>query len=251
MNELNTMPKVNICILLTATIDSKGVVFMERNDPSTRENDYIIAMKKWMKKDFGSIVFCENSGYNLDKIKKIMDDYPDKKTEILQFEGQDFPREYGKSYGELMNIKYAVDHSKVIKNSDYVLKVNGRYFIKNIKKIIDSLSHDKNIYIMAEFKRNLTVGDSRVFAFNPSFISDYLSKFQDSINDSKGFYFEHALARATLGAMSDGHKWVPLPHVPVMIGHSGTTGIKHGIIKDYWLAREIVNSLKNYLNKRI
>lgn len=239
-----------ICLLLTATVDPKGVVYLKRNDPQVRENDYINALKKWMETVNFPIVFCENSGYKIDKIKNITKSYSNNETEILQFDGQEFPKELGKGYGELLIIKYAIQHSILIGHSDYVIKITGRYFIKNIEKIIIALLKNRNLYVMVDLKRNLTWADSRVFAFKPSFISNYLSKFQDLINDSKGFYLEHALARTVLRAISDGYKWIPLPSKPIIIGHSGSSDTSYNASKIHQLLAEVVHHIKNYLNRK-
>lgn len=103
---------------------------------------------------------------------------------------------------------------------------------------------------MVDLKRNLTWADSRVFAFKPSFISNYLSKFQDLINDSKGFYLEHALARTVLRAISDGYKWIPLPSKPIIIGHSGSSDTSYNASKIHQLLAEVVHHIKNYLNRK-
>lgn len=238
-----------ITVLLTATIDPKDVIFVKRNDALVREKDYINAIKKWLEKKDFSIVFCENSGYKMDKLKSMIKNFPKMETEVLQFNGQDFPKELGKGYGELLIIKYAIQHSKLIRHSDYIIKVSGRYFIKNIEKIRSALLKDSDVYLMADLKRNLTSGDSRVFAFKPSFALNYLSKFQDLINDSKGFYIEHALARAALHAISDGYKWMPLPSKPIIVGYAGTSDTPYKVSKIRWLAGEIIHRLKNYLNR--
>jgi len=241
--------KANICILLTATIDPKGIVFLKRNNPMARENDYIKSIKRWMEIQQLSIVFCENSGYDIDKIKNVIKNVKNN-IEILQFKGQNFPREFGKGYGESMIIDYAIKHSKLIKNSDYVIKVTGRYFIENIEKIATILVKGSDIYIMADLKKNLSWADSRIFAFKSSFIIEYFSKFQNILNDSKGFYLEHALARASLRAISDGYKWVPLPSKPIIIGYSGTSDAPYNVSKIRWLIGEVICKFKNYLNRR-
>jgi len=238
-----------VCILLTATIDPKGVVFMQRSDPIVRENDYINSIKKWIENTSYPILFCENSGYN-SKIEEILKGYVDRKTEFLQFNGQDFPRELGKGYGELQTIKYAIQHSNLVKGSDYVIKVNGRYFVKNIQTIVVPLFKDGDIYVMADLKRNLTWADARIFAFKPSFVLVYLSPFQDLINDSKGFYLEHALARAALQAIIDGHIWMPLPSKPFIVGYSGTSNTPYNTTRLRWLGGEIIHRVKNYLIER-
>jgi len=238
-----------ICILLTATIDSKGVVFMKRNDPAVRERDHLDALKKWMQTPF-SIVFSENSGHKIDQIENIVECSKKKNVEILQFDGQDFPRELGKGYGELFNIKHAVQHSKLIGESSHVIKINGRYFVKNIEEIASALSYAEDVYAMVDLQKNLKWADSRVFGFKPPFVFDYLSKLQDLLNDSKGFYLEHILARATLRALSDGYKWIPLPSKPIIVGYSGTSDAPYKASKIRLAAAEIIHRAKNYLMER-
>ena len=239
-----------ICILLTATIDPMGVPFMQRNDPLVREKDYITALTNWLDKTGYLILFCENSGYDISRIKKIAEKYKNKEIEFIQFDGQGFPREFGKGYGELLTIKYSIQHSSLVKHSDYIIKVNGRYFIKNIVKIADGLTRDNDVYVVADLKKNLTWADSRVFAFRPSFALDYLTKLQNLINDSKGCYLEHILSRATLKAISDGYKWIPVPSKPVIIGYSGTSDIPSRTSKIRWFIGDIIHRTKNYLIKR-
>ncbi len=243
--------KPKICILLTATIDPKGVAFTQRNDPIVRENDYVNALTKWVRTEGFSFVFCENSGYRLDKVKKTVEFFEEKGLiEIIQFDGQDFPRELGKGYGELLIIVYAIKNSKIIETADYIIKISGRYYVNNIKAIAKPLCRNNDIYVMADFRRNFNYVDSRIFAFKPSFVLNYLSKFQDIINDSKGFYLEHALSRAILRAMSDGYKWMPLPCKPIITGYSGTSNTPYKTSKIRWLFGNVLHRVKNYLNER-
>lgn len=242
-----------ISILLTATIDPKGVVLVQRNEPVVRENDYISSIRRWTETDItdiSSIVFCENSGYNLDKIKTLLANYSTLEAEVLQFSGQGYAKELGKGYGELLILRHAIQHSNLIKNSDYVIKITGRYFIKNISKITSPLMKENNIFVMADLKRNLTWADSHVFAFKPLFVLNYLSEFQDLLNDSKGFYFEHALARAILRSIADGYKWIPLPSKPIISGYYATADVPYKTSKIHWLPREAIHRVKNYLNRR-
>ena len=244
------MNKTRVVLLLTATIDPKGVVFLKRNDPLVREQDYINALSKWLETVHIPIVFCENSNYKSNKIINLRKNYSNKEIEILQFAGQNFSKELGKGYGELLIIKYAIQHSNFIEHSDYVIKITGRYYIKNIQKIMRALLNDKNFYVMVDLKRNLTWADSRTFAFKPGFINNYLSKYQDLINDSKGFYLEHALARAVLRAVSDGYIWIPIPSKPIITGYSGTSDAPYSASMVHWLLSKVIHYIKNYLNRR-
>jgi len=244
------MNKDSIILLLTATIDPKDQIFLKRKNPIVRENDYLITLQKWLKKGSFPIVFCENSGYSLNKINNLLETHHNLKTEVLQLNRKRYPNNLGKGYGELLIMKHAIFNSKIIKDSDYVIKITGRYFINNIEKIIEPLTKKQNIFVLADLKKNLTWADSRIFACKPPFILNYLAQFQDLLNDYEGFYLEHALARATLRAIADGYKWVPFPTKPIIIGYYGTSDIPCKTSKIRWLIGEIIHRLKNYLNKR-
>jgi len=237
--------KKNICILLTATVNPMGMPFVHRSDPKIREDDYISSFKKWVKMPF-PLVFCENSCHDITKLEKCAND----KTEILQDEGQDFPKHLGKGFGEMQIIEYAVQNSRLISECDWVVKVTGRYFIKNIERIVTGLLGDADTYVMANLQRELRWGDSYIFAFKPSFVLTYLLRYKDDLNDSERFYFEHALSRAILRAVSDGYKWHPLPSKAIISGCSGTTGKDKGVGYLKWLRLEVLFQIKNLLNRK-
>lgn len=209
-----------LCILLTSSIDTKGIIFMKRNDSKIREKDYLGALEKWIDLGVAPLVFCENSGYDLTRFRDLFRKSKRIRTEIIQFDGQSFPRGLGKGYGDFQSIIYATKRSEIIKDSEIVIKVSGRYFVENIREIIGSL-RKLSFFVVASLSSDLAWADMRVVAFDPGF-SEYLSVFQNVIDDSSGFYSEHALARAITRAVSEGHRWVSFPQRPVIDGYSGT-----------------------------
>lgn len=234
-----------IAVLLTATIDPKGMAFVRRSDPRVREADYMNALGKWARVPC-PLIFCENSNYDLRNIER----GATRSVEFLQFDGQDFPRHLGKGVGEMLILRHAVETSRVLRECDHVIKVSGRYFVKNVHTIIQALLRFPDTYVMADLQKELRWSDSYVFAFQPSFVPDYLWAYKDRLDDSKGFCFEHALARAAARAVSDGHRWRPLPARPIVTGISGTSGKPHhtGTIRAAVL--ELLHAIKNRLNRK-
>lgn len=243
------MTKHSVTILLTAAIDTKGVMFIKRSDPKIREGDYLNSLKQWLTATDYRIVFCENSGYDLTKIRECCGQFGKGRCEILSFEGNDYPKEFGKGYGEMKALQYACQNSQFIRESDYVVKATGRYYVKNIKKILDRLII-RDFFVAGDLKENLEVTDSRVFVSKPKFILDFLTARMNELNDSKGVYFEHILARAIHFAMSDSQKWLPLPDYPIVQGYVASTDTSSRLSWFLLLRKIIAHKLKNFLNDR-
>ena len=61
---------MKFCIIITATIDPKGMAFTKRSSPKDRFNDYKKAFRKFCnQREVSNIIFIENSGYSLDYFK--------------------------------------------------------------------------------------------------------------------------------------------------------------------------------------
>ena len=59
-----------LTLILTATIDPRGMHFLKRNNVNDRLNDYKKSFSFWCnRKDLKNIIFIENSGYDLDYFK--------------------------------------------------------------------------------------------------------------------------------------------------------------------------------------
>ena len=217
-----------LTIILTAAIDVKGMTFTERSDINLREQDYINALTQWMKTGL-PIIFCENSGYDLTKIYELTSNY--EKIEILQFDGQNFDKKLGKGFGEQKIIRYVAENSILFRKSKKLMKVTGRYYLENIKKFQESLSTNDGVSVI--LGNNLTFADGRIIISTPEFITDYLFFYSSRINDTEGFYFEHAVAHAVHKYMSDGGTWNMLPYYPKVKGYSGTSNTKNSILKEY------------------
>lgn len=82
-------------------------------------------------------------------------------------------------------------HSELISNSDYIIKITGRLFVKNFHDLISNIPKNHDIDIITDLERGLTWADSRVFFFSKEFAYKYLFPLQNKLNDTNGVYFEH------------------------------------------------------------
>jgi hypothetical protein len=217
----------NICLLLTATVDVRGVE-LERADPTVRFNDYRWALEKWTRcPAVDRIVFVENSGYDIDELIAIprLSGMDMNSVEFLSFDGQDFPRERGKGLGEAINVEYALENSELLSDDCLIIRVNGRNYVENISAFFDALDADTDI--LCDLKQYLTWGDGRVLGGTIRFFENYVCPYGREADDSRGYYFEHSLARAIHRGMADGLVWRPFPEPPRIIGFSGTSNSSH------------------------
>lgn len=238
-------------LLLTATINPNNIIFTERSDPKIRLHDYKSSFAQWILiNPFPQkIVFCENSRWDLSELKELaQNNNPfNKQIEFLSFDHNNYKRSLGKGYGEAYIIKYFLENSTLINSDDLIVKVTGRYFIKNIEKLINGVKMYPKVDIFCDLRKELTFSDSRIFFASSKFLKTYFIPISNMIDETSGILFEHVLARATLLCIANGGRWMTLPRYPKIIGISGSGNykFKSSILFNFkWGA---INRLKNII----
>jgi len=208
-------------LLLTCTIDVKGIANMERNDTALRLKDYKDALTKWLDDPWvNNIILVENSGYPLDELRLLADRHQyEKSVEFLSFNGQDFPRQLGKGYGEAIALRYVYQHSQQLQRTGRFVKINGRYFVPNLRRVLSGMHTDTAVFFT--LNRGMSFSDSRVFGGDLAFLGR-VGESGLRVDETLGYWFEHALAAAGLQAISDGCAWRFITNLPVVQGLSGT-----------------------------
>jgi hypothetical protein len=136
----------NISLILTTTvnIDTK-INYLNLVDPIIRKNIYIDAIKKWLNNTNFNIILVENSGYEFPELEYEKEKYKNK-FEIISFNEQNLEEakylknNSSKGAHEFFSIDYAINNSKLIKNSKFVIKITGRYYIPNFKNFINNIN---------------------------------------------------------------------------------------------------------------
>lgn len=242
-NNILSVVDAKVCILLTGTIAPSGIPDLKRTDVSQREKDYYYAISNWMKLGF-PVVFVENSGYDSFLIKSL---FTNNDNEFIQF---DTTVSYlGKGHGEAEIVSIAFRESKILSVSSHIIKSSGRQYISNACTIMKSFK-DKNLFVVSWLKRYLQYADSRFFIARKEFFINYLLNELTYINESKGVYFEHVLARAVHKSIADGHLWLPPNSYPICNGTSGTENIKYNtgffnVVKGQIILKIMNRILKN------
>lgn len=206
---------VDAVVILTATIQPADVIYCDRNLVSQRLGDYLHAFRFWLgERLIRKLIFVENSGFDLEVFKKEVSRNHralNKEVELLSFKQAYFDRNLSKSYGEMPIMKYTLEYSMIAPQCAHVIKATGRYMPTNFYKVWRQIGTLKEIDVMANFYQLPRVADSRFFLARPSFLYDYLFPSLEKVNDSEGYYFEHALADAIQNAITSGRRWRPWP----------------------------------------
>lgn len=187
-------------VILSSTIHVNNCSFLERKDPKDRIADYQQSLQLWLDKSDFRIVFVENSQADLSPFLPFREKYPNR-IEFLSFDGNNFPRHYGKGFGEQLTINYAIDNSNFIKECDYIFKISGRYFLSELPKAFENFNHnlyDAAIYTSKEYPD----GGACVFFYLKKAIYERFMR-NAPINDSNGLYYEHTLQNTIKNIQSE------------------------------------------------
>lgn len=209
---------MSLVLLLTATIKP----FLtgsesRRTDALVREDDYFKAINFYLKKGY-KVVFVENSNYSSIRISSLISNYP-------SFEYHSFISKrshLGKSSGELEIFEYAIKHSKFLLEVDYLIKITGRYIIKNIDSLLDKTNKvEHEVYINPT--RNLRWADTRIIIIRKSFYINYfLPCAEKYLDESKNVFLENVFMRSLFFYLIDGGDLTLWPVYPAYDAFDGT-----------------------------
>lgn len=207
-------------LLMTASVDTHGMS-QARFSPQQREEMYINVLrfygKKLLDKSNYTLVFVENSGWDLNRIKAALPEKYLQKTEFLALDPQQFDISRGKGYNEVLLIKTAIEQSVTLQKHQAFLKVTGRYPVFNIRYFLDYGSREilekgKDLYI--DIKDHSLYGklglnwcsrfaDVRLFGVTNTFFLNYVATEKHHLNDSEGKMFEGLMYNLIKPRMDD------------------------------------------------
>jgi hypothetical protein len=219
-------------LLLTAAVDPAGCAFTERSDLRLRLGDYRAALTRWIEHGpLERIVLCDGSDWKMTDFaaQEELARARGRSLELLSFAGQGYDRALGKGYGEIGIIAHALARSRLLADATHVFKATGRYFVTNARPFVAAVARRPELEVMCDLREDLRVADSRWFAATPRFLRERLAPLQKLCDDSKGFFLEHALARAVHAAMGEGALWALPPAYIRVEGVSGTVGRGRGL----------------------
>jgi hypothetical protein len=164
----------NMSIILTTTVNVTPQTSFQV-DKQDRINTYIKSILKWLKHTNLNIIVVENSGYIFEELKTELDIYRDR-FEIITFNekganGYEQFQIHLQSKGglEINSIHYAFNNSKLLKQTKFIIKITGRFFIGNFEKFLNN--HDFNKYdcLRQYYKNRCEIIGTHIDNFNTIF----------------------------------------------------------------------------------
>lgn len=202
-------------LLMTAAVSTRGMKGAMFSDDE-REKMYAGALQFYcdsLLKQYSDakIVFVENSGWDLDKIKNKLSDGDNyvNRIEFISLDYNDFDISRGKGYNEVGIIDQAIEKSKYIKDSKAFFKVTGRYPIYNIEYLLKKASKriDEGYQLYGDVKDHKIfdwIGNGwcghafecRLFAITNQLWLNEVSPLKDWLDDEKGKLLEEVMFNA-------------------------------------------------------
>lgn len=135
-------------IILTSTVNVyENIDVTFQKDPESRLRTYLRSVLNWLNNTNFNIVLVENSGYNFDELREEKEKFKDR-FEVIVFDetGLDdcIKHAVSKVTHELFAINYVFNHSKLIRSSNFIIKVTARFYIPGFEEFLNE--YDLNQY---------------------------------------------------------------------------------------------------------
>jgi hypothetical protein len=234
-------------ILLTSCVNvsDKSVSL---SDASKRIKYTIDSVKEWLNSiPTIKIVICDNSGYDFQGVVKKY--FPDNEIECLSFCGDKAAvSKYGKGYGEVEIIEYAISNSKYISNAKCFAKCTAKLWVKNpeifLKKWNGRCAFKPVFKNVFSFRSSyLGYIDTRFYVVSLGFYEKYLRGLHRKIKPNSSIGLEELFLEALISKNLINIFWEKCPQIYGVSGASGNA--YHNSFK-----KEFKENLRYFLMKK-
>jgi hypothetical protein len=180
--------KEDLALILTASIDIQGMPRATPTVPEQRQEDYFKALQYYLENhpSISKLIFIENSGWSLERVKQALLNNPyHKQVEFISLNCNNFPRNFGKGYGECLLIERGLAQSHLAKEVNYIGKITGRIYLRNLEQILHTIKQPFDCFcdykdqgwMFRKMWGQKHVGphcDTRFLIFSKSFYEEYI-----------------------------------------------------------------------------
>lgn len=204
-------------VLLTGTVVPNVMDNLVVFQPEVRKNQYLSAIRWYVKNTDYRIVFCENSGTD---ISPLLNEEEKERVEVLTFaQPQITDPTKDRGYTEMLIIEYALQHSLYLSNADLVVKGTGRLILKNIKSLV-GMCKGRRLFVSTWMVYGCLYAESRFFlccvewlryfvgykdkvCVNCNFEATLAQTVRCSVNEA-GFHFHYPIVRPWINGVGGG-----------------------------------------------
>lgn len=213
-----------IVILITGCISpSSNIYMLAIKDSNERRRQYIDSIYYYIEKSkVRKIVYCDNSNAKPDE--KLFEDAKKhgKELEWISFQGDEEKTiSKGKGYGEAEIVKYAMEHSVLLRNSEYFIKITGRLKVRNLNFFVRTAKISNIYFCPVRTLTNQLYINTRIYMMPISVYKKYFWNSGDYVFDAEDIYLEHAFGKCIISGNVNYKKF---PYLPRIDGISGSTG---------------------------
>lgn len=196
-------------------------------DEKERLEQYVQSIRSLIEAEaFKKIVFAENSNYGCDALEglQIAADEHQVELECLSFQGNtEQACIHGKGYGEGEIMDYVFQHSQLLKNEPYFVKITGRLQVDNMAAIAARLKKTRTYFNIPNPTRR-DIYDTRIYAMPVKQFEEYFENEYGRVMDREGVFLEHVYTEI----LRDNHIYVSnFPLYPRVRGVSGSGGLAY------------------------
>lgn len=195
-------------------------------DENSRIRLTIESIEKWLaiSSDL-RLVICDGSNFDFSKI--VLEKFPKAKIECLFFENnKELVGLYGKGYGEGEIVKYALQNSVYLKESDFFAKCTAKLWVENFFECLKCWNgtflckgYFSNVFSFK--KTQFSYVDTRFYLVNKSFYLKNLVSAYLNVGGEQGLSLEHCFRDVIL---KEQYKKIMFNVPPVICGVGGGSG---------------------------
>ena len=217
-------PNLPPILLTSCVIVSDHSVSLK--DENSRIRLTIESIEKWLgiSPDL-RLVICDGSNFDFSRI--VLEKFPEANIECLFFENnKELVALYGKGYGEGEIVKYALQNSVILKESDFFAKCTSKLWVENFFECLEGWNgtflckgYFSNVFSFR--KTQFLYVDTRFYLVNKSFYLKNLVFAYLNVGNKPGLSLEHCFRDVILKNKYEGILFnVP----PVICGVGGGSG---------------------------
>jgi len=227
-------------ILLTSAV-KVSAPYTNLVDEKDRVAFTIESIEKWLFLDGNMrLVLCDGSDYDFSKI--VSEKFPEANIECLHFQNnRDLVSLQGKGFGEGEIIKYGLDHSTYLKNTEFFAKCTSKLWVENFFE----LWGDWNGYFVCDcgfiFKNeywatHFNYIDTKFYIVDKNFYLKNLALAHTKVSDRDGHSLEICFRDEIMKRKIQG---VMFNHLPLYGGVSGSSATRYHVANRF---RTIIKS---------